>query len=92
MSKKVVENIAIKYDNVREGVKEIMGGRVLEHEGKKIFNEGKTEGWNEGRNEGENRLAALMKILLTQGRTEDVSKAIEDPNYRSLLYQEFQIA
>ena len=38
MSKKVLENIARKYKNVRKGVGEIMGGRVLEHEGKKIFN------------------------------------------------------
>lgn len=44
MSKKVVENIANKYENVKEGVGEIMGGRVLEYEGKRIFNEGFNEG------------------------------------------------
>ena len=31
MSKKVPENIARKYDNVKEGVETIMGGHVLEH-------------------------------------------------------------
>ena len=40
MSKKVLENIARKYDNVQQGVKAVMGGRVLEHEGKTIFTEG----------------------------------------------------
>ena len=40
MSKKVLENIARKYDNVKEGVEKIMGGHVLEHEGKKIYNAG----------------------------------------------------
>ena len=44
MSKKVLENIAKKYENVQKGVNEIMGGRVLEHEGKTIFNEGRNEG------------------------------------------------
>ena len=43
MSDKVVENLAQKYENVREGVKSVMGGRVLEHEAKTILNEGKIE-------------------------------------------------
>ena len=54
MSKKVVDKIAMKYRNVKEGVKEVMGGRVLEYEAKTIYNEGRTEGWNEGRTEGWN--------------------------------------
>ena len=44
MSKKVLENIAAKYHNVQEGVKNIMGGQVLEHEGKTIYNAGIQEG------------------------------------------------
>ncbi|MCC8139340.1 MAG: hypothetical protein LIO67_03395, partial [Lachnospiraceae bacterium] len=32
MSIKVVENVAIKYDKIMKGVKEIMGGRILEYE------------------------------------------------------------
>lgn len=43
MSNKVVEKIAEKYEKVREGVKSVMGGRVLEHEAKKILDEGKKE-------------------------------------------------
>ena len=53
MSKKVVENIANKYENVREGVAEVMGGKVLEYEGKRIFNEGR----NEGRKEEQRNIA-----------------------------------
>ena len=52
MSKKVLENIANKYKNVKEGVEAIMGGRVLEYEGKRIFNEGRNKGFDEGRNKG----------------------------------------
>ena len=44
MSNKVLEKIAVKYDKVMEGVKSVMGGRVLEHEAKNILNEGRAEG------------------------------------------------
>lgn len=40
MSGRVLEHLAEKYDNVKEGVKSVMGGRVLEHEAKTIRNEG----------------------------------------------------
>ena len=40
MSNKVLENIAKKYPNVRKGVKDIMGGQVLDYEAKKILHEG----------------------------------------------------
>lgn len=51
MSKKVLENIAAKYQNVRKGVNDIMGGQVLEHEGKIILNEGIAIGEKRGRRE-----------------------------------------
>ncbi len=41
MSNKVVNHLAQKYDNVKEGVISIMGGKVLEYEAKQILNEGK---------------------------------------------------
>lgn len=44
MSKKVLAHIAKNYKNVREGVKMIMGGKVLEYEAKTIKNEGRQEG------------------------------------------------
>lgn len=49
---KVLENIAKRYDNVREGVKAVMGGKVLEYEAKTILNEGRAEGRREGIREG----------------------------------------
>ena len=55
MSKKVLENIAAKYKNVQKGVSDIMGGRVLEHEGKTIYNAGIQEGIKEGIAVGEER-------------------------------------
>ena len=48
MSNKVLEHIAAKYDSVREGVKAVMGGKVLEYEAKTIKREGIEEGIKEG--------------------------------------------
>ena len=47
-----MENLARKYAYVREGVKSIMGGRVLEHEAKTILREGWRQGHKEGHEEG----------------------------------------
>ena len=47
MSNKVLEHIAAKYDSVREGVKAVMGGKVLEYEAKTIQREGIEEGIKE---------------------------------------------
>ena len=52
MSKKVLENLAAKYKNVKKGVSDIMGGRVLEHEGKTIYNAGIKEGIAVGEERG----------------------------------------
>ena len=39
LSKKVVDNIAKKYEKIRRGVDVIMGGKVIETEAKKMYNE-----------------------------------------------------
>ncbi len=52
MSNKVLEHIAIKYNSVREGVKAVMGGRVLEYEAKTIKREGIKEGIEQGIEQG----------------------------------------
>lgn len=44
MSNKVLESIARRYENVREGVKAVMGGKVLEYEAKTILRKGISEG------------------------------------------------
>lgn len=60
MSGKVLEHIAGGYDRVREGVKSIMGGKVLEYEAKAILNEGIALGRNEG-------IASTAQRMLTCG-------------------------
>lgn len=58
MSNKVLDNIAKKYPNVRKGVKDVMGGQVLDHEAKRILNKGREE----GRKEKESELVKKMLI------------------------------
>lgn len=38
--------------------------------------------------EGEERMAKLIQLLMAEGRTEDVNRAISDRAYRELLYKE----
>ena len=52
MSRKVLENIASKYQNVREGVISVMGGKVLEYEAKTILKEGMQKGLQKGIQKG----------------------------------------
>ena len=48
MSRNVLERIAEKYEKIRKALGEIMGGRVLDYEAKRIYNAGKSEGRMEG--------------------------------------------
>ena len=59
MSKKVLENIADRYKNVQKGVNDIMGGQVLEHEGKTIYNAGIAEGRREEKFDTARRLREM---------------------------------
>jgi hypothetical protein len=52
MSKKVVNNLASKYEHVKKGVTSVMGGKVLEHEAKTILRRGLSEGEIIGRRNG----------------------------------------
>lgn len=52
---------------------------------------GKLEGRLEGRLEGEARFARLTQALLADDRTEELSRAITDINYRESLYKEYKL-
>ena len=67
MTKKVVENIAKKHEAIREGVKQVVGGKILEYEAKDILNQGRREGLSQGRREG-----------LSQGRREGLSQGRQE--------------
>ena len=44
-----------------------------------------------GREEGSNRMASLTKILLSENRTEELNRALEDPDFRNRLFEEYDI-
>ncbi len=80
---KVLDNIARNYENVKEEVKKIVGGEILEHEGKTIYNEGKAD--------GEALVSKLMSILFKENKIEDAKKAAGDSNYLHLLLKQYNI-
>ena len=74
LSKKVIDNIARKYERIRKGVDGIMGGKVIETEAKKMYNRGISEGRNEGILIGEENgrsesLKDLIKKKLAKGKS-----------------------
>lgn len=63
MSNKVLEHIAKKYKSLREGVKSVMGGKVLEYEAKTIKWEGIREGIQQGIEQGIEGTVTILKNL-----------------------------
>lgn len=98
---------ANRYEKVKEEVKEIMGGKILDYEAKDIRNKGiqmgitigkeagKQEGISigkeAGKQEGEEIALKLIQLLMKQGRTEDIALASTDPEARRKLYEEFHL-
>lgn len=64
MSIRVLEHIAAKYPRVKEGVKSIMIGKVLDYEAKDILNKGRSEG----------QMALINKIRKNGYSYEEISK------------------
>ena len=77
MSKKVVDYIAEKYSNVKEGVKKIMGGQILDFEAKRIRDDARQEGRIEGRLEGmKDAKDELIMAMRENGISEEQIKLI----------------
>lgn len=89
MSWRVLENIARDYENVKKGVKSIMGGKVLDYEAKRIKTEGRTEGRREGRREGrkEGKLEALAELV--RDNILSVQEAASRANLTETGFREF---
>ena len=69
MSKKVLEHIALKYNNVREGVQSYMGGKILDYEAKDILNQGRAE----------ERKQIAVQLLLMGSSVKYISEATKLP-------------
>ena len=69
MLNKVLEHIAAKYNSVKEGVKAVMGGKVLEYEAKTIKKEGIREGIEQGIEQGIEGTVSILKNLGVPAQT-----------------------
>lgn len=77
-----VKNMCITEYNEAETM------QMFKEEGRK---EGKREGRKEGKKEGEDKLARLIKALVSADRLGDVTKAADDTSARDSFYEEFGI-
>ena len=71
-----------KEEQVRKGIGDIMGGKVLELESKRL----KAEGEAIGQARGEARLGSLINRLIQEQRTEEIQAVSTDPKRREQLY------
>lgn len=82
MSKKVVESLAVRYTNVREGVKAVMGGQVLEYEAKDILKRGIQQGREAGQQE---TLLGLVRDGLLSPEEAAKRLKMSEADFRKLL-------
>ena len=84
----VINEIAKKYENLRKGIGDVMGGAILDTNARRILNQGRAEGRVEGRAEGRVEGIADMTISLLEdiGEVpEALSKIIYEQNDINIL-------
>ena len=90
---KIADYIFREEDNVRKGIGDIMGGKVLELESERLKAEGKAIGRAEGEAigqiQGEVRLGSLITRLIQDQRTEEIPIVSVDSKRREQLYKEY---
>ena len=92
---KIADYIFREEDNVRKGIGDIMGGKVLELESERLKAEGKAIGRAEGEAigqiQGEARLGSLITRLIQDQRTEEIPIVSTDSKRREQLYKEYSL-
>ena len=92
---KIADYIFREEDNVRKGIGDIMGGKVLELESERLKAEGKAIGQARGEAigqiQGEARLGSLNTQLLQNQRTEEIPIVSTDATRCEQLYREYNL-
>ena len=83
---RISDYIFSKQQEVRKGLGEIMGGKVLELESDKLIKKGRQI----GEQIGEKNVTELTKKLLAENRLDDLKRSVEDPEYQRKLLQEME--
>ena len=76
---KIADHIFEKEGDIRKGIGDVMGGKVLELESERL------------KAEGEARLGDLINRLIQDQRMEEIQMASTDPEKREQLYKEYGI-
>ena len=76
---KIADHIFEKEENIRKGIGDVMGGKVLELESERL------------KAEGEARLGDLINRLIQDQRMKEIQIASTDPEKREQLYKEYGI-
>ena len=76
---KIADHIFEKEEDIRKGIGDVMGGKVLELESERL------------KAEGEARLGTLINRLIQDQRTEEIQMVSTDPEKREQLYKEYGI-
>ena len=88
---KIADYIFRKEEDVRKGIGDILGGKVLELESERLKAEGQARGEAIGQIQGENRLGSLISRLLQDQRIEEIQIVSTDPKRREQLYKEYNL-
>ena len=72
MSKKVLEHLAKKYSNVKEGVRTVMGGKILDYPTKDAWRKAHAEGVTD------HRTMQVRKKLEKKLSVEEIAEALEE--------------
>ena len=100
---KIADHIFEKEEDIRKGIGDVMGGKVLELESERLKAEGKAIGRAEGEAigqargevigqvQGEARLGSLITRLLQDQRTEEIPIVSTDAKRREQLYKEYNL-
>lgn len=76
---KIADHIFEKEEDIRKGIGDVMGGKVLELESERL------------KAEGEARLGDLINRLIQDQRMKEIQMASTDPEKREQLYKEYGI-
>ena len=79
LTDKLTGNFFEKEEDIRKGIGDVMGGKVLELESERL------------KAEGEARLGTLINRLIQDQRTEEIQIVSTDPEKREQLYKEYGI-
>jgi hypothetical protein len=75
MTEKVINSLALNFQNIKKEVNEVMGGQILEYEAKNIL--------NQGINQGASILSDIIKRLTSENRQDEIDRVLSDEKVRN---------